>query len=204
MEPAEEKILSLVLTSQVDVSLLDKISSYNRLKRITAWMLRFIHNCRARRNAQQPVMMGSLNTAELNATEMLLVGFSPRILDFPEEISALRGNVQPTRSRLLPFRPFLDQDGLLRVGGRQKLSRRQYQSRHPVILSGKSKFTKMLIQAEHLRLLHAGPTFVAASLARRFHILGGQRAIPAITRSCVNMPTHSGQGASPAVRTVAS
>ena len=173
-----------MLTIQADVSLLDKISSYNRLKRITAWMLRFIHNCQTRRNDQQPVMRGSLSTTELNAAEMRWLVSAQRLY-FPEEISALRDNVQPTRSRLRPFRPFLDLDGLLRVGGRQKLCRRQYQSRHPVILSGKRKFTKMLIQAEHLRLLHAGPTFVAASLAQRFHILGGRKAIRAITRSWV-------------------
>ena len=108
-----------MLTIQADVSLLDKISSYNRLKRITAWMLRFIHNCQTRRNDQQPVMRGSLSTTELNAAEMRWLVSAQRLY-FPEEISALRDNVQPTRSRLRPFRPFLDLDGLLRVGGRQK------------------------------------------------------------------------------------
>ena len=160
------------------MSLLDKVSNYNHLKHITAWMLRFIHNFRARRNTQQLVTVGALNTAELNSADMRWL-VSAQGLDFLEEISALRNNVQLTSSRSLPFYPFLDQDGLLRVGGRQKLSRRQYQSRHPIILSGKSKLTKMLIQAEHLRLLHAGPTFVAASLARSFYILEGRRAIRA-------------------------
>ena len=124
MEPAKEKILSLVLTNQVDVSLLDKASGYNLLKRITSWTLRFIQNFRARRNAQhaardegRPIHRGA------KPGRVVLVGYSQG-LDFPEEISTLLGNVQPKRSRLLPFRPVLDQDGLHQVGGRQKLSRR--------------------------------------------------------------------------------
>ena len=44
---------------------------------------------------------------------------------------------------------------------------------------------KLLVAAEHLRLLHAGPTLVSASLSRRFSILGGRRIIRAITSSCV-------------------
>ena len=45
--------------------------------------------------------------------------------------------------------------------------------------------TKLLIRSEHLRLLHAGPTLVMASLSRRFHIVGACRAIRPITRKCV-------------------
>ena len=40
LEPAEEKIMSVVLMSLVDISFLDKVSNYYHLKRITAWMLR--------------------------------------------------------------------------------------------------------------------------------------------------------------------
>ena len=49
----------------------------------------------------------------------------------------------------------------------------------------KNKLTKLIIWVEHLRVLHTEPTFLAASLAWRFHILGTRQAICAITRSCV-------------------
>ena len=38
-----------------------------------------------------------------------------------------------------------------------------YDKRHPFIMPGKHPLTKMLIEYEHARLLHAGPTLVAAS-----------------------------------------
>ena len=52
-EPSEEKVSSeelleigLVIIAG-ELPLLGKISGYGRLKRVTAWMCRFIHNCRA-------------------------------------------------------------------------------------------------------------------------------------------------------------
>ena len=83
------------------------------------------------------------------------------------------------------LRPFVNCHQLLRVGGRQNLPLVSYDRRHPIILPGDSLLTKPIIRGEHLRLLHAGPTFVAASLARRFHILGGHRAVHTVTRSCI-------------------
>ena len=56
---------------------------------------------------------------------------------------------------------------------------------HPVILSGKHPLTKLIIQAEHLRLLHAGSTLLTSSLNHRYHIFGGRRVVRSITRSCV-------------------
>ena len=57
---------------------------------------------------------------------------------------------------------------------------------HPVILSGKHPLTKLMIQTEHIRLLHAGPTLLTSSLSRRYHIVGGKKAVRSITRACVN------------------
>ena len=44
--------------------------------------------------------------------------------------------------------------------------------------------TKLIIQSEHLRLLHAGPTLLTASLGRRFHIVAGTKVIRPLTRGC--------------------
>ena len=90
------------------------------------------------------------------------------------------------QSRILLFGPVLDKQDLLRVGARRiqkaKLSPSECK---PVLLPGDHRVTKLLITAEHIRLLHAGPTLVSASLSQNFRILGGRRAIRAITSSCV-------------------
>ena len=39
------------------------------------------------------------------------------------------------------------------------------------------EITKMIVRAEHLRLLHVGPTMLALSIGVRFHIEGGKKII---------------------------
>ena len=106
--------------------------------------------------------------------------------EYSDELNALQnGKELPPRSKLLPLQPFVDTNGILRVDGRLNLSMETYVERHPVILSGKHLFVVLLIQSEHLRLLHAGPTLITASLSRRFHIIGNSRVVRSVTRNCV-------------------
>ena len=81
--------------------------------------------------------------------------------------------------------PFVDADGLVLVGGRVRNAGISYASRHPVIIHGKYPITKLIISSEHLRLLHAGPTLVMASLCHQYHIIGCRKAVRSITRKCV-------------------
>ena len=72
--------------------------------------------------------------------------------------------------------------GLLCVGGRQQHSQMSYSQKHPIILHHKHPLTHLIIQSAHLRLSHAGPTLLTASLGSHYHILG---CIQSITRGCV-------------------
>ena len=60
-----------------------------------------------------------------------------------------------------------------------------YDKRHQFIMPSKHRVTRMFIEYEHAHLLHVGPTLVAASLARRFVIVGALRAVCDITRRCL-------------------
>ena len=49
----------------------------------------------------------------------------------------------------------------------------------------KQPLTHLIVHSEHLRLLHAGPTLLTASLSRRYHILGCKKVVRSITRGCI-------------------
>ena len=112
---------------------------------------------------------------------------------FPKEVDALKqGCPLPKNRELLPFRPIWDKDrSLILVGGRMSNSSLAYSRSHPAILDGKHSITKLIIRAEHLRLMHAGPTLLASSLSQRFHIIGARKIIRSITRQCVICRRHS-------------
>ena len=160
---------------------MDHFSSSTRLKRVTAWMFRFINNCRDPSKRQS---VSYLTTEELIAAETywLLLSQSEH---FAAEIEDIKKKCLPNTSGLLTLHPFLGSSGLLRVGGRVQNSSLSYSSQHPIVIYSKHPITRLIISSEHIHLLHAGPTPLAFSLGTRFHIVGGHKTVRSITRKCV-------------------
>ena len=73
-------------------------------------------------------------------------------------------------SSLKTLHPFIDKEGLLRVGGRLQQSTLPYQTMHQMILPSNHHFTKLVVSAEHIRLHHAGPQLLIASLREKYWI----------------------------------
>ncbi|KRX52239.1 hypothetical protein T09_3391 [Trichinella sp. T9] len=61
------------------------------------------------------------------------------------------------------FEPFLDEDGLLRAGGRLRQSTLPPESKHPILLPSHNPVVELLIRNQHIRQLHAS---VNQTLAR--------------------------------------
>ena len=90
------------------------------------------------------------------------------------------------------LRSFIDSNGLLQVGGRQGMSQSiSYEAQHPLILHGKHPLTCLIVHTEHIRLLHAGPTLLYASLATRYHIIKGRMIVRSVYHQCVICRRHS-------------
>ena len=144
-----------------------------------------------RKGDKQNQASSSLSTSELHKSELYWVKHV-QFAHFKDELQCLQKQrlLRPS-SPLLSLNPLVDSSGLLRVGGRRQLDSSSYESQHPAILHGKDRVTRLIIRAEHARLLHAGPTLVAASLSRRYHIIGGRKVIRSITRECVTCRRNS-------------
>lgn len=157
------------------------ISSMTRLIRV-AYILRFIENAK---KIKQEHRVGSLTAQELNQAIMRLAKVVQEYA-FSIEIKALRKNQSMSRnSKLIGLSPFIDNDGVIRVGGRLLHSKLPYSTKHPIVLPSKHEFTKMLIVHEHQRLLHAGPQSTLASLRQRFWPIAGRNAVRQVTRNCI-------------------
>ena len=191
-DPAEERkdhlVMSFVVT-HCPLPILERISSFNKLKRVTAWILRFVDACRHGKKFNQLF----LSTEELQAAENYWLKVAQQAA-FEENLVLLENGKQLYhKSKLLSLQPFLDELGLMRLGGRMRLSKMSFAKRHPVILPGQHAVTKLVVRTEHLRLLHAGPTLTTASLSQRYHILSSRRVVRSITRSCVTCRRYSGR-----------
>ncbi|GFY38534.1 integrase catalytic domain-containing protein [Trichonephila inaurata madagascariensis] len=120
---------------------IDRISSFTKLVRVCAWILRFIKNSRS------PVSrtFGYLKSSELHTAVVTIVRLIQQA-EFPNEIKCLvQGNPLPKDNKLLPLNLFCDSEGVLRVGGRlSRNTRLSYDQKHPMLLPKNHEFTRKI------------------------------------------------------------
>ncbi|KAJ8938012.1 hypothetical protein NQ314_011624 [Rhamnusium bicolor] len=94
---------------------------------------------------------------------------------FSQKLHDLRKNI-PIKSKecLLGLNPFIDAEGLIRVGGSLQLSEFEFEKKHPMIMSAKHRLTILIFAYEHVRLLHAGPQLLLSSIRERYWPLRGR------------------------------
>ena len=155
----------------------ERFSSWKRLTRTQAWVMRFISSCRVSENDR-------LLDPELNSEEIIDVeGHIVRIMQkevFCEEYSALiRKDKLPKHSKLLKLCPRLDDDGIIRADGRLKYAEfLPYNTRYPIILPRRSWVTKLIIKHHHELGGHStGTNQTLSFLSSKYWILAAREAI---------------------------
>jgi len=105
---------------------------------------------------------------------------------YAHEISDLSKKGQfSSKSQLQPLHPFLDKGGYLAVGGRLQHSHLPYDSKRKLILPPSHHIIEMIIMNEHLRLLHAGPQLLSASLRQQYWIPRTKQVIRPVLHRCL-------------------
>ncbi|XP_076291067.1 uncharacterized protein LOC143214214 [Lasioglossum baleicum] len=161
---------SIVLTTRtLESDILERFSSFSNLKRVLAYILRFRHN-----SSRKESNKGTLSTLELHRAEQLIVQLIQR-QEYLSEFHALEKTKSVT-GNLAPLNPFIDSDGILRVGGRLSRSELPYNARHPILLPKGHFVTKLIITDYHIRNFHAGIQGTLNSLRHRFWIPNGKGA----------------------------
>ena len=181
-EYSAEEYVGNVNLPQPDVveQLFNRCSSLYQLKRIFGWMLRFKYNC------QKQHLRGNLTVSQIEESFQILLRIA-QSTQFPSEIHFLASGKPLLRtSSILKLTPFLDQSGLLRVGGRLKQAEMSPGRKHPVLLASRHALTKLIIRHYHLMLGHAPPERTLHEIRSRFWILRGRSAIRQYVDHCVS------------------
>ncbi|XP_041769559.1 uncharacterized protein LOC121592218 [Anopheles merus] len=80
--------------------------------------------------------------------------------EFSSEIQLLKkGEMVRKQSPLRRLNPFLDNDGILRVGGRLKLAQLPYQFKHPILLPKNHQLAHLIAVHIHEKLMHGGEDY---------------------------------------------
>jgi len=163
------------------MDLIEKYSSFEKLKHIVAYISRFINNIKNPDHKRT----GHLQEEELNESTTLIVRLV-QSATFSKEINCLKlGRNINKQSRLLQLNPFVDQDGILRVGGRLLNAEIPISQRHPILLPSNHHITRTLIREEHLRLKHAGIQTTLYSIREIYWPLNGRNITRHVIHQCV-------------------
>ncbi|XP_055714376.1 uncharacterized protein LOC129808615 [Phlebotomus papatasi] len=196
--PTEEDKIMLTAASEVSFfhSWIMKYSSSPSVQRFVGHCLRFIHNT----NPYKPKLSGVLTTEEFERALICLIYTEQQTFfkGVPELIK--RGALSKSHWKsLCSLNPFIDDRGIIRVGGRLKNADTSFDAKHPMLLP-KSRLALLLARHEHQRNLHAPPTLLLAIMRLRFWPLGGRNLVRKVVHDCVScfkakpVPTHQLMG----------
>lgn len=162
--------------------LFERFSNINKMIRVVAYILRFYNNIKTKVNSKR-VKLNYLTSTELHQSLLTIIKHEQAAY-FSEEMLALKASKDVTGS-LKCLHPFIDNNNVMRVGGRLQNSNVSYSQKHQILLPKASRIMEMIIHSEHIRLLHAGPKLLLATLNQKFWILNGIREVKKIVHRCI-------------------
>lgn len=158
------------IASLIHVARSFKSSAVNRSHRCTGW-----HQC------EQPHPQEELVQAKTVAI------LSVQRSVFPEEYNVLmeKRNI-PKNSPLAMLNPVLDENGLIRVGGRLAHAQLNSEERNPVVLPGRHHISTLLIRHYHNRVQHQGRLFTEGAVRTAgFWLIGGKTCVSSVLHKCL-------------------
>lgn len=159
----------------------ERFSNFSRLQRTMAYVKRFVNNIKFPKNK----LTGILTAEELNSALKTLCLISQQQC-FPIEYKTLLDKKElSSRSKILTLSPFIDDEGLIRVGGRIDKSNCPYDYRHPILLESSHQLCKLIFKYEHIRNMHAGPQLLLATVRQTVWPIRGRVLARSTVRGCV-------------------
>ncbi|XP_058816165.1 uncharacterized protein LOC131679452 [Topomyia yanbarensis] len=167
-------------------------STWVRLRRVVAWILRFIANCRLKLQKKR-FSTGSLTVGELHLAETYLIRSAQQEC-FSNEVHILRNTPRkvgelvtplPKSSPLYKQTPWMDECGILRM--KTRIAACQYATegaKQPIILPRKHHITTLIISHYHNKYHHQNHETVINELRQIYHIGHLRSCFNQVRRDC--------------------
>ena len=209
-DPEVKKVTSLMThtskgyPNHFETPRLDRFASWFRAKRAVAVCLR-LKRClkkgkkseRVRPACYQPVNVEEMGRAKKEIIrclqyehfkdEILALSSLQTGVEFHDRKKAKQRNLDLKKcSSLYRLDPYLDTEGLLRIGGRLRNASISEGAKHPVILPRRSRVTQLILQYCHEAVKHQGSGMTHNEVRQRgYWIIGGTSAVSYLVSRCV-------------------
>ncbi|XP_043485408.1 uncharacterized protein LOC122513207 [Polistes fuscatus] len=135
------------------------------------------------RNLKEKRIMGELTVDELKGAEIIAI----RLIQeeaFPEIIKLIKSGKEVCASFSV-LSPFVDNLGILRVGGRLARSNLPYEQRHPALLPKDHTITNAIIREKHHQIGHGGTQATLNALRESFWPINGRSSVKRVIYKCI-------------------
>ncbi|KAK3087380.1 hypothetical protein FSP39_005210 [Pinctada imbricata] len=176
----------------LDTSRLDIFSDWSKMIRVLTLIRQtFLRKLVARSRVDD---MNTQKPISFRQTEHYVISVFQRE-HFENEINALSdGKPVPKCSTIYDLDPYLDESGLLRVGGRLRRSDLAPYEKNPIIIPKKSLIASLLVDYFHKRVKHQGRLLTQGAIRNGgFWIIGCRRLINSYIQSCITCRKLRGQ-----------
>lgn len=176
---------NVTVTENDDATFLNRFSTLSKLIRVTAYCRRFYNVCKARVMKIPFTEPDYLSANEIENASNHCIKLSQSIF-FQEEISRLRlGKQVHKTSKIYALHPFIDDKGIVRVGGRLANAEIPNDVKTPILLSGNCALSKLIVSNAHLRTLHGGHQLTLNFIKQRFWIIRVKNLIRTVIHRCI-------------------
>ncbi|XP_066927415.1 uncharacterized protein [Clytia hemisphaerica] len=166
-------------------------SNFNKIVRYMAWVLRYTRNLRAeakrkRENSKKKRDKGKpyLTPEEIKAATIIVIK-DVQLSEFDEEIDDLTKKQEVEKeSKLYQFKPFLDKNGILRIGGRLKNAPVSFEAKHQIVIP-KGHVASLIAEKYHKENGHSGVNQTLSEVRQKYWILCGRQVIKTVIKACV-------------------
>ncbi|XP_065224341.1 uncharacterized protein LOC135848369 [Planococcus citri] len=164
----------------IEASTLSSFSSYLKAIHAVSYMFRWVDKKRG------ILHQGELTTEENIRSLDALIKYSQNMFLGKDLARLANGQNLKKDSSLRSLDPFIDDKGILRVGGRLKNAQLPFDKRHPIILSAKCNLVNLLVDYVHEKYFHCSRVVVYSYIQNQYWIVGGvNNAIKKVIRECV-------------------
>ena len=209
-DPEVKRVVAMATaTSTPEVTLADRIeyfSSWFRSQKDVTLCIRYLRILKrrveerkqplsgegpsgGRRNTDTTLTVQELQhtaTAVIKATQATAFKDEIKVLSKTKEAQGFQGRRTRNVTSLQKLNPFLEKDGVLRVGGRIRRADLNNETKFPIILPRDSHITKLLVQHFHEACLNQGRTTTLNEIrSHGYWIIGGTSSVSRHILSCV-------------------
>ena len=175
------------------------ISTWEKMTHIMAIILAFCQRCKTRESCSPFTLSTScIKHAEATMFKMIQArDLEPEINILKKTKESLVKHSKKERrgvTKLWMLDPFVDETGILKVGGRFRKSFLDEATKHPVILPKSGLAVKLLVEHIHMRVQHCGRTTTMNALrGEGYWIIGASSLVRHVISHCIKCRKYRGK-----------